>query len=326
MPSPVEEAAGRFLKGVIPDELLKPYLHLLGQNGCLLAELPEALGAEDAKALVKSGMAQFQEAEPDRPARLVPTPTDLVLQRTLVELARDVLMDHERLLDGHQRMRAAFPATSSSSNRSVDQLARVISDGEEVRRLTQTLMRSAQRDWLTLGSGVSREGSVGTSPAVGSEIKWRAIYGTDSVAPTTTPGGIDAIAQCGGQVRLLPRISMNMGLADEAVAVVQLTAGAAGALLIQSSVIVGALREYFELLWERAIPFGDATGSPGQLPPTQARILNLLVQGLSDDAIADRMDSSLTTVRRQVTAIRESLGARTRFELGVLAVRRGLVD
>jgi DNA-binding NarL/FixJ family response regulator len=52
--------------------------------------------------------------------------------------------------------------------------------------------------------------------------------------------------------------------------------------------------------------------------------LRLLVQGLPDEVVAERVDLSLTTVRRRIKAIWEDLGAETRFELGVIAVQEGL--
>jgi hypothetical protein len=48
---------------------------------------------------------------------------------------------------------------------------------------------------------------------------------------------------------------MKMKLADHTTAMLPLTpAGTAGALVVRAPVIIAALREYFELLWERATP------------------------------------------------------------------------
>jgi DNA-binding NarL/FixJ family response regulator len=117
-----------------------------------------------------------------------------------------------------------------------------------------------------------------------------------------------------------------MKLADEAVALLPLTpTGMGGALLVRSPVIVGALREYFELLWEKAIPFGSAEAA-GPLTSAQSQVLQLLTQGLSDEAIARRMDISVNTMRRHWTAIRDALGVETRFAAGAAAARRGWIN
>ena len=66
---------------------------------------------------------------------------------------------------------------------------------------------------------------------------------------------IAACADAGEQARLLPRVPMKMKLADHTTAMLPLTpAGTAGALVIRAPVIIAALREYFEMLWDRATP------------------------------------------------------------------------
>ena len=66
---------------------------------------------------------------------------------------------------------------------------------------------------------------------------------------------IQACAEGGEQARLLPEVPMKMKLADHTTAMLPLTpTGTGGALVIRAPVIISALREYFELLWERATP------------------------------------------------------------------------
>jgi hypothetical protein len=60
---------------------------------------------------------------------------------------------------------------------------------------------------------------------------------------------------------------MKMKLADQTTALLPLTpTGTAGALVVRAPVIIAALREYFELLWERRprssrrVPWPQRTG------------------------------------------------------------------
>ena len=70
---------------------------------------------------------------------------------------------------------------------------------------------------------------------------------------------IQTCAEAGEQARLLPSVPMKMKLADTTTAMLPLTPnGTAGALIIRAPVIITALREYFELLWDRAIPLRPA--------------------------------------------------------------------
>jgi DNA-binding NarL/FixJ family response regulator len=92
-------------------------------------------------------------------------------------------------------------------------------------------------------------------------------------------------------------------------------------------VIIGALREYFEMLWERATPLkAQRPAVPGdRLTPAQQAVLELMAEGLQDDAIARRAGISTTTVRRHIAAIMNRLAVSSRFAAGAAAQRRGWI-
>ena len=139
---------------------------------------------------------------------------------------------------------------------------------------------------------------------------------------------IRACTEAGEQARLLPAVPMKMKLADHTTAMLPLTpAGTAGALVVRAPVIIAALREYFELLWERATPLKAPRPpvSGDRLTPTQQAVLELMAEGLHDDAIARRAGISTTTVRRHITAIMSRLGVSSRFAAGAAAQRRGWI-
>ena len=119
-----------------------------------------------------------------------------------------------------------------------------------------------------------------------------------------------------------------MKLADHTTAMLPLTpTGTAGALVVRAPVIIAALREYFELLWERATPLKASRPavSGDRLTPAQQAVLELMAEGLHDEAIARRAGISTTTVRRHITAIMERLDVASRFAAGAAAQRRGWI-
>jgi DNA-binding NarL/FixJ family response regulator len=121
---------------------------------------------------------------------------------------------------------------------------------------------------------------------------------------------------------------MTMKLADRTVALLPLTrAGTAGALLVRAQPVTAGLREYFELLWERATPIGSKrlARTADRLPVAQHTVLALLAEGLHDDAIARRAGLSTTTVRRHITAVMKRLNVTSRFAAGAAAQRRGWI-
>lgn len=95
----------------------------------------------------------------------------------------------------------------------------------------------------------------------------------------------------GEQARLLQQVPMKMKLADVTTAMLALTpSGTAEALVIRVPVILAALREYFEMLWEGATPVTPhrPTVPEGWLTREQQTVLELTAEGLHDDAVARR--------------------------------------
>ncbi|MEV6823919.1 LuxR C-terminal-related transcriptional regulator [Amycolatopsis sp. NPDC051102] len=64
---------------------------------------------------------------------------------------------------------------------------------------------------------------------------------------------------------------------------------------------------------------------PPQLSQLEVRILRCLSAGLKDEQAARRLEISVRTYRRRVTALCDRLHASSRFEAGVAAAKRGLV-
>jgi DNA-binding CsgD family transcriptional regulator len=332
MSAEAELAAKRLLAGIVPDELLDSYCRLLAQGECPPEEAPELLGGhERMEALTDLGMAHVRSSGPALPRRLVPVPPDLALQGALASLARRLVADQERLLDGHRRMLESQCSPTLVDDANVDRLVQIVTDRDEISNLSRALISAARQDWMTVDNGVVERPMdeltvVAPLPSFEGKVRCRGLYETSCAEHPVGAMTIEAAVQAGEQARLLPKIGMKMKLADEAIALLPLTpTGLSGALVIRSSVIVGALREYFEMLWERAIPFG-ATQPESPLTPVQANILNLLAQGLTDEAIARRLGLAITTVRRHISAIREELGAETRFAAGAAAVRRRWIE
>ncbi|WP_247597705.1 LuxR C-terminal-related transcriptional regulator [Streptomyces sp. RKND-216] len=54
-------------------------------------------------------------------------------------------------------------------------------------------------------------------------------------------------------------------------------------------------------------------------------MLDLLTEGMTDEAVARQLGVSVRTTRRITAELMQRLGARSRFEAGVLAAGRGWV-
>lgn len=135
---------------------------------------------------------------------------------------------------------------------------------------------------------------------------------------------VDA-AKAVGAVRTGPRLPMKMLLVSGRGAVLPLDweqQRPDEVLLVRSPALLGTLTAVFDLIWERATPVGRrAAGGPGY----DDALLQLLADGLQDEAVAEKLGVSVRTVRRRVAELLEDLGARTRFQAGVQAARMGLL-
>ncbi|KAB7846888.1 LuxR C-terminal-related transcriptional regulator [Streptomyces mobaraensis] len=139
------------------------------------------------------------------------------------------------------------------------------------------------------------------------------------------------MAEKGGEVRTRPVVPPRLLIFDRRTAVVPLDPGNSrlGAVCTRSPGIVAALVALFELAWETANPLGaDGRGRAADegaetLTPAERELLKILASGLTDEAAGKRLGVSLRTVRRQMAALMERLGATSRFEAGLKAARRG---
>jgi DNA-binding CsgD family transcriptional regulator len=130
----------------------------------------------------------------------------------------------------------------------------------------------------------------------------------------------------GAAVRVAPRIPLKAVLFRGRAALLKADPARPdldNMLVVRAPSLVSALQAMFEVLWERATPLGRV-GEAGRVVP-DARLLELLAEGGQDEAIAERLGVSVRTVRRRVAELLESLGARTRFQAGAQAARRGLL-
>jgi DNA-binding CsgD family transcriptional regulator len=325
-----EDAAARLLQGVVSEELLTAYRRLLAQDGCPSTDAADVLGGQETvDALTEAGMAYVMPSGLATSPRLVATAPELALQGALAALTRKLVTVHQRLLDGQRRMTDAhpFPGVVQAE---ADWLVRVLTDRIEVGDTSRSLLSTARRDWLTLENFAMERpleelAGMPPLPVLGGEVRCRTIYQASCVEHAVGNKIVQMNAEAGEEARVVPKIGMKMKLVDASVALLPLTpTGLPCALLVRSPIIVGALREYFELLWERAVPLG-AEEPEMPLTPVQRDILTLLADGLTDASIARRLGSNKTRVERHVTIIRSHLGTATRVATGAAAARRGWI-
>lgn len=99
-------------------------------------------------------------------------------------------------------------------------------------------------------------------------------------------------------------------------------------MVVREPSTVAYLCNIFDQTWDLASPFSAAAGQGLEEVAREIHetIIRLLAAGLKDEAIARRLGMSLRTARRHIADIMQELGAGSRFQAGVAAAARGLLD
>lgn len=131
------------------------------------------------------------------------------------------------------------------------------------------------------------------------------------------------------EVRTLSEVTEQLVVFDRAVAFVPADRDSTEALEIRAPAVVGYLVALFERLWRLATPMFPHPAAPQPakdgVTARQRAIAELLVEGLTDAEIADRLGMNVRTVRVHIAKLTGTLGSRNRTQLGFLISRSGIL-
>ncbi|MGZ4437259.1 MAG: DNA-binding response regulator [Nocardioidaceae bacterium] len=307
------------------------YRVVLRNSGCTPADLAtmtarpaRALQAE-LRSLAAAGLVDLRDGV------VVALPPDQALSRLITDETRR-LQSVEGQLEALRGLLTSLSAEHLSSQAPVGEpVAAEIVAHADVVAVIRSVTASSSGDLLWMRPDQWRHPG-------GEEIdRWvcdllrggrrsRAIY--PARALEDAPAVIRTRAQDGEQVRILAEVPCRMAVLGEATALLQPNASSAAdrVLVIRQQAMVEALRLLFESHWERAMPVPGLDGrTEGEERGDRRLLLDQLARGAKDEQIARALGLSLRTVRRRVADLLDDLGADSRFQAGVEAVRRGLV-
>jgi sugar-specific transcriptional regulator TrmB/DNA-binding CsgD family transcriptional regulator len=217
-----------------------------------------------------------------------------------------------RLIDGLRRLRIARDhanrlihdyRSAATSNGAV--VVEQITGAGAVRERLLRALRSARTELRRLAAAPDFDPAV---TAAGRELAGR------GVAVRTLRRSAEPHEVAGEQVRLLEDLPVSLFLIDDRLAVVPVDR--TNALVVHPGELLRTLGLLFDGLWERA-------GTPHRPGPAQGdRLLELLLSGLTDQAIGRALGTSTRTTQRHIAAMMDAAGARSRFQAGVQAALR----
>jgi DNA-binding NarL/FixJ family response regulator len=298
------------------------YRALLALPGCCLNDLAHRLGRSPDDLL--PAVDRLEERglltrTSDEPPRLLPTRPDVAVD-ALVAVRRAEL-DRVRA-----EARELLSELRAQEQLRPDSLVEVIVGQDAIAARFAQLLNQTKDQLLVLdrppyASGVEKSDTT-VRGLLSAGVSVRGIYSPDSLEV----GGVDeaySAADAGESSRVHPQVPMKLAIFDSTAALLPLSVDQLvdSALVVHPCALLDALIEMFRLLWDQAAPM-----APAVRDPLDARLMTLLAAGFKDDAIARQLALSSRTVGRRVAELMETLGARTRFQAGIHAQRRQLLD
>lgn len=202
---------------------------------------------------------------------------------------------------------------------------------DSIRDRLAELTRNVRHEVMTFAGGEQSVQAIEAAKPLDAQLAERGVTSRtvylDSArnSPHTTEYLAWLVGQ-GAQVRMVATLPALMVMFDHARAVIAVSRQdmAAGAVVVSVEGSTLALGALFEMVWDNAQPFADTRQHhTHDLTDSESTVLKFLAAGHTDQAIALRLGISHRTIRRISTSLMNRLGARSRFEAGVQAAKRG---
>jgi DNA-binding CsgD family transcriptional regulator len=305
------------------------YQQLLLQPGLSLSDLSTATGLPEAEVRVALDQLADLSLLGERGGALQATPPRVAVAQAVAAAESEILQRQQEVASLRAVMEAIADEHESLLHR--ESLIRYSSSAAVRARLAE-LALGATRECLSVNPGRSHDpAQMEASRPLNGEalargVAIRAVYQDSCRTDPPTLAYARWLTEEGGHVRTAPSLPVLMVLIDAEVALLPWQTGAPheGAVEVRVPAVVETLVDYFELLWRGADPLGTARHRDVDVHSSMAQeLVRLAATGLTDEAVARRLELSTRTVRRMMADIMTELGAASRFQAGVEAARSG---
>ncbi|MEO6501003.1 MAG: hypothetical protein ABIQ09_03740 [Jatrophihabitantaceae bacterium] len=139
---------------------------------------------------------------------------------------------------------------------------------------------------------------------------------------------IKKVIDAGALVRTVSHLPRAAVVFDRSLAVLLGSAGGEGtAAQVRDDGVVQFLLDMFDHMWDGATPLDSFESGYAEVAgDLRQTIAGLMAKGYTDEVLARKMGMSVRTCRRHIASLMHDLGAVSRFQAGVLAARRSLVE
>ncbi|GGS03134.1 hypothetical protein GCM10010169_54800 [Micromonospora fulviviridis] len=292
---------------------------LAGQVGGDEDEAAQLLGVLEGKGLAARSVGDT--------ARFVASPPATAFGALLLQRQNELRLAELELGSLTELYRAA------SAGRGVAEVVDVIVGVPALRQRLEQLQLGARSEVMTFVKApvaiISGAENTAEDAAVARGVHYRVLLERGMLDEDVDIDGIVAARNAGEDIRIAESLPLKLFIVDREIAIVPLITSSdvatAGALLVHQSGLLDALIALFELEWAAAM---EVTTSADDFAGTgvddlDVQILTLLLTGLTDQAVAGHLRTSLRTVQRRVRRLMDLARVQTRMQLGYQAARRG---
>ncbi|WP_327248110.1 helix-turn-helix domain-containing protein [Streptomyces sp. NBC_01320] len=317
--------------GLTPEEA-ENYHTLISVASATPAELAELVGC-DARQVVRvlgiledRGLAARSLGDT---TRFVASPPAAALRAVLVQRQNELKLAELELDSLDEIYRAA------TLGRGVADVVDVIHGSEAIRERVGRIQLGARKEVMNfVKAPFFSPGNMTDDAVIARGVRYRVILERAMLDEGAPSFGEIAQAQAAGEeVRAADTVPLKLFIVDREFAIVPLIGSAnaakSGALVVHESSLLDALIALFESEWEKATQFVTSAGTLGNAPAIDdldAQILSLSLTGLTDQAIATQLRTSLRTVQRRIRHLMDAAKVQNRLQLGFHAARLGWLE
>ncbi|MCW3840961.1 transcriptional regulator TrmB [Micromonospora yasonensis] len=306
------------------------YRALVSMASAAPAELAGQVGGDEGEAarllgvLERKGLAARSVGDT---ARFVASPPATAFGALLLQRQNELRLAELELGSLTELYRAA------SAGRGVAEVVDVIIGAPALRQRLEQLQLGARSEVMTFVKApvaiISGAENTAEDAAVARGVRYRVLLERAMLDEDVDIEGLVAARNAGEDIRIAESLPLKLFIVDREIAIVPLIGSSdvatTGALLVHRSGLLDALIALFELEWAAAT---EVTTSADEFPGTgvddlDVQILTLLLTGLTDQAVAGHLRTSLRTVQRRVRRLMDLAGVQTRMQLGYQAARLG---
>ncbi|WP_433314857.1 TrmB family transcriptional regulator [Micromonospora chersina] len=292
---------------------------LAGQVGGDEGEAAQLLGVLEGKGLAARSVGDI--------ARFVASPPTTAFGALLLQRQNELRLAELELGSLTELYRAA------SAGRGVAEVVDVIVGAPALRQRLEQLQLGARSEVMTFVKApvaiISGAENTAEDAAVARGVRYRVLLERTMLDEDVDIDGLVAARNAGEEIRMTERLPLKLFIVDREIAIVPLIRSSdvatTGALLVHESGLLDALIALFELEWAAAMEVTTSTEdfSGTGVDDLDVQILTLLLTGLTDQAVAGHLRTSLRTVQRRVRRLMDLARVQTRMQLGYQAARRG---